>query len=213
MLMLLKLIYFLYEFLVANWFCCGLLIIYPIKYFFAGIALETLAGVVSLASSKIEYSLVSWITPHPWLFMNCCVWWILFFLIWIDMLSWQIDTLKNDISKLFDGIEKYGMHFMALLLSRNYILSNKYSEYIRISNSMTFDNGLEGLESIHHLIMVWLFLCNCVGKSIIIILLVAWFFFALFLKVECDVTNDLKWEISFILLKFVLVSWYWFFAA
>ncbi|XP_019165264.1 PREDICTED: dolichyl-diphosphooligosaccharide--protein glycosyltransferase subunit 2-like [Ipomoea nil] len=45
------------------------------SYYAAGIALETLAGVVSLASSKIEYSL--------------------------------IDTLKNDVSKLFDGIERY----------------------------------------------------------------------------------------------------------
>ncbi|OMP11124.1 Ribophorin II [Corchorus olitorius] len=43
--------------------------------FAAGIALETLAGIVSLASSEIDQSL--------------------------------INTLKNDISKLFDSIEKY----------------------------------------------------------------------------------------------------------
>ncbi|KAE8662521.1 Dolichyl-diphosphooligosaccharide--protein glycosyltransferase subunit 2 [Hibiscus syriacus] len=44
--------------------------------FAAGIALETLAGIVSLASSELDQSLIS--------------------------------TLKNDISKLFDSIEKYG---------------------------------------------------------------------------------------------------------
>ncbi|XVE77941.1 hypothetical protein DITRI_Ditri13aG0104500 [Diplodiscus trichospermus] len=43
--------------------------------FAAGIALETLAGIVSLASSELDQSLIS--------------------------------TLKNDISKLFDSIEKY----------------------------------------------------------------------------------------------------------
>ncbi|XP_011080069.1 dolichyl-diphosphooligosaccharide--protein glycosyltransferase subunit 2 [Sesamum indicum] len=41
----------------------------------AGIALETLAGVISLASSEIDHSLIA--------------------------------TLKNDIAKLFDGIERY----------------------------------------------------------------------------------------------------------
>ncbi|KAL0304808.1 UNVERIFIED_CONTAM: Dolichyl-diphosphooligosaccharide--protein glycosyltransferase subunit [Sesamum angustifolium] len=41
----------------------------------AGIALETLAGVISLASSEIDHSLIA--------------------------------TLKNDITKLFDGIERY----------------------------------------------------------------------------------------------------------
>ncbi|QCE13925.1 oligosaccharyltransferase complex subunit delta [Vigna unguiculata] len=45
--------------------------------FAAGLALEALAGVISLASSEIDLS--------------------------------RVNTVKNDILKLFDSIEKYGM--------------------------------------------------------------------------------------------------------
>ncbi|XP_044493602.1 dolichyl-diphosphooligosaccharide--protein glycosyltransferase subunit 2-like isoform X1 [Mangifera indica] len=51
--------------------------------FAAGIALETLAGVISLASSEIDQSMVSW------------------------NFSKDIGTVKNDVLKLFDSIEKY----------------------------------------------------------------------------------------------------------
>ncbi|GER29677.1 glycosyltransferase subunit 2 [Striga asiatica] len=52
----------------------------------AGIALETLAGVISLASSEIDHSLIA--------------------------------TLKSDIGKLFDGIERYGMLLLVFPLRK-----------------------------------------------------------------------------------------------
>ncbi|KAG5043605.1 hypothetical protein JHK87_007520 [Glycine soja] len=57
----------------------------------AGLALEALAGVISLASSEIDQSRESW---HFYRYL-------------ISVPFCQVNTVKNDILKLFDSIEKY----------------------------------------------------------------------------------------------------------